>query len=160
MNFFNEGRSIFWTLSLIPISLNHLSTTFDGKVLVGSPAGVTILGILHAIFGAFAIVSVLMGITMMTVGAFQDALMVGQGGFLVVLASVLAAINFGIAGALFSGRAWGRMIVIILAIFSLVLGIVSIVSGEGASIFSIILNGIILWYLRRPYVKEYFQVTP
>jgi len=127
---------------------------------VSRPAGVTILGILHAIFGAFAIVSVLMGITMMTVGAFQDALMVGQGGFLVVLASVLAAINFGIAGALFSGRAWGRMIVIILAIFSLVLGIVSIVSGEAASIFSIILNGIILWYLRRPHVKEYFQVTP
>ncbi|MEE9535447.1 MAG: hypothetical protein V3V58_02775 [Nitrosopumilaceae archaeon] len=124
------------------------------------PTGVTILGILHAIFGAFAIVSVLMGITMMTVGAFQDALMVGQGGFLVVLASVLAAINFGIAGALFSGRAWGRMIVIILAIISLVSGIVYIVSGEATSIFLIILNGIILWYLRRPYVKEYFQVTP
>ena len=124
------------------------------------PAGVTILGILHAIFGAFAIVSVLMGITMMTVGAFQDALMVGQGGFLFVLASVLAAVNFGIAGALFSGRAWGRTIVIILAIISLVIGIVSIVSGEAASIFSIILNGIILWYLRRPYVKEYFHVTP
>ncbi len=124
------------------------------------PAGVTILGILHAIFGAFAIVSVLMGITMMTVGAFQDALMVGQGGFLVVLASVLAAINFGIAGALFSGRAWGRTIVIILAIISLVSGIVYIVSGEATSIFLIILNGIILWYLRRPYVKEYFHVTP
>ena len=124
------------------------------------PAGVTILGILHAIGGAFAIVGVLTGITMLTVGVFQDALMVGQGGFLVVLASVLAAINFGIAGALFSGRAWGRTIVIILAVFSLVSGIVSIVSGEAAPIFLIILNGIILWYLRRPYVKEYFQVTP
>ncbi len=124
------------------------------------PAGVTILGILHAIGGAFAIVGVLMGITMLTVGVFQDALMVGQGGFLVVLASVLAAINFGIAGALFSGRAWGRMIVIILAIISLIMGIFTIVSGEAASIFSIILNGIILWYLRRPYVKEYFQVMP
>jgi hypothetical protein len=127
---------------------------------VSRPAGVTILGILHAIGGAFAIVGVLMGITLMTTGAFQDAFMVGAGGFLVVLAGVLAAVNFGIAGALFSGRAWGRTIVIILAIISLVLGIVSIVSGEAASIFSIILNGIILWYLRRPYVKEYFQVTP
>ncbi len=124
------------------------------------PAGVTILGILHAIGGAFAIVGVLMGITLMTAGAFQDAFMVGAGGFLVVLAGVLAAVNFGIAGALFSGRAWGRTIVIILAIISLVIGIVSIVSGEAAPIFSIILNGIILWYLRRPYVKEYFQVMP
>ena len=124
------------------------------------PAGVTILGILHAIGGAFAIVGVLTGITMLTVGAFQDAFMVGTGGFLLVLAGIIAAINFGIAGALFSGRAWGRMIVIILASISLVLGIVSIVSGEAASIFSIILNGIILWYLRRPHVKEYFQVTP
>ncbi len=124
------------------------------------PAGITILGILHAIGGAFAIVGVLMGITLMTAGAFQDAFMVGAGGFLVVLAGVLAAVNFGIAGALFSGRAWGRTIVIILAIISLVIGIVSIVSGEAAPIFSIILNGIILWYLRRPYVKEYFQVMP
>ena len=110
---------------------------------MGRPAGVTILGILHAIGGAFAIVGVLMGVTLMTVGAFQDAFMVGAGGFLVVLAGVLAAVNFGIAGALFSGRAWGRTIVIILAIISLVMGIISIVSGEAAPIFSIILNVII-----------------
>ena len=121
------------------------------------PAGVTILGILHAIGGAFAIVGVLTGITMLTVGAFQDALMVGQGGFLVVLASVLAAINFGIAGALFSGRSWGRMIVIILAIISLIVGIITIISGEGTPIFSIILNSIILWYMRREHVKAYFR---
>ncbi len=121
------------------------------------PAGVTILGILHAIGGAFAIVGVLMGITLMTVGAFQDAFMVGAGGFLVVLAGVLAAVNFGIAGALFSGRAWGRMIVIILAIISLIIGIITIVSGDASSIISIILNVIILWYLRRPHVKAYFQ---
>ena len=121
------------------------------------PTGVTILGILHAIGGAFAIVGVLMGITLMTVGAFQDAFMVGAGGFLVVLAGVLAAVNFGIAGALFSGRAWGRMIVIILAIISLIIGIITIVSGDASSIISIILNVIILWYLRRPHVKAYFQ---
>ena len=121
------------------------------------PTGVTILGILHAIGGAFAIVGVLMGVTLLTVGAFQDAFMVGAGGFLVVMAGVLAAVNFGIAGALFSGRAWGRTIVIILAIISLVMGIISIVNGEAGSIFSIILNVIILWYLRRPHVKAYFQ---
>ena len=124
------------------------------------PTGVTILGILHAIGGAFAIVGVMMGVTLMTAGAFQDAFMVGAGGFLIIIAGVLAAINFGIAGALFSGRAWGRMIVIILAIISLVIGIFSIVSGEAGSIFSIILNAIILWYLRRPHVKQYFQVPP
>jgi len=98
-----------------------------------------------------------MGITLMTVGAFQDVFMVGAGGFLVVLAGVLAAVNFGIAGALFSGRAWGRMIVIILAIISLIIGIITIVSGDASSIISIILNVIILWYLRRPHVKAYFQ---
>ena len=121
------------------------------------PAGVTILGILHAIGGAFAIVGVLMGITMMTVGAFQDAFMVGAGGFLVVLAGVLAVVNFGIAGALFSGKSWGRTIVIILAVISLVIGIITIISGEAGSILSIILNVIILWYMRLEHVKAYFR---
>jgi len=124
---------------------------------VGRPTGVTILGILHAIGGAFAIVAVLMGVTMMSVGAFQDALMVGAGGFLVVLAVVVGALNFGIAGALFSGRSWGRKIVIILAIISLIVGIITIISGEGTPIFSIILNSIILWYMRREHVKAYFR---
>ncbi len=123
------------------------------------PAGVTILGILHAIGGAFAIVGVLMGITYLTAGAFQDALMVGAGGFLIVLAGSVAGINFGIAGALFTGKSWGRTIVIILSIISLVIGIITIVSGEAASIFSIILNVIILWYLRLYHVKAYFQGT-
>ena len=120
------------------------------------PVGVTVLGILHAIGGAFAIVGVLMGVTFLTAGAFEDAMMVGAGGFLIVLAGSIAAINFGIAGALFTGRSWGRTIVIILAIISLIIGIFAIVSGEFGSIFSIILNGIILWYLRRPHVKDYF----
>jgi len=124
---------------------------------VGRPTGVTILGILHAIGGAFAIVAVLMGVTMMSVGAFQDALMVGAGGFLVVLAVVVGALNFGIAGALFSGRSWGRKIVIILAIISLIVGIITIISGEGTPIFSVILNSIILWYMRREHVKAYFR---
>ena len=124
---------------------------------MGRPTGVTILGILHAIGGAFAIVGVLMGITLMTAGAFEDAFMVGAGGVVIILAGVLAAINFGIAGALFSGKSWGRTIVIILAIISLIMGIVTIVSGEVGSIFSIILNAIILWYMRLPHVKAYFQ---
>ena len=124
---------------------------------MGRPTGVTILGILHAIGGAFAIVAVLMGVTMMSVGAFQDALMVGAGGFLVVLAVVVGALNFGIAGALFSGRSWGRTIVIILAIISLIVGIITIISGEGTPIFSVILNSIILWYMRREHVKAYFR---
>ena len=124
---------------------------------MGRPTGVTILGILHAIGGAFAIVAVLMGVTMMSIGAFQDALMVGAGGFLVVLAVVVGALNFGIAGALFSGRSWGRKIVIILAIISLIVGIITIISGEGTPIFSVILNSIILWYMRREHVKAYFS---
>ena len=77
--------------------------------------------------------------------------------FLVVLAVVVGALNFGIAGALFSGRSWGRKIVIILAIISLIVGIITIISGEGTPIFSIILNSIILWYMRREHVKAYFR---
>lgn len=121
------------------------------------PTGVTILGILHAVGGAIAIIGVLMGVTLMTAGAFQDASIFGAGSIVLVIAGFLAAVNFGIAGALFSGKSWGRTIVIILAIISLITGIISIVSGEAGSALSIILNVIILWYMRRPYVIAYFQ---
>ena len=127
---------------------------------MGRPTGVTILGILHAIFGAIAIVAAIGGFTALTVGIFSDASIAGAGLFLLVLAGVVAAINFGIAGALFSGKSWGRTIVIILAGISLAIGIFTIVSGDASVVISIILNAIILWYMRLSHVKNYFEGTP
>lgn len=87
-------------------------------------------------------------------GMFSAAL---GAGFL-VLFGVLAVIEFVIAGALFSGKPWGRIVVIVLSIISLIIGIVSIV-GNPASILTIILDVIVLWYMWRPHVIAYFNGT-
>jgi len=78
-------------------------------------------------------------------------------GFL-VLFGILAIIEFVIAGALFSGKPWGRIVVIVLSIISLIMGIIS-VFGNPFSIFTIILDIVVLWYMWRPHVIEYFGGT-
>ncbi|HKZ61525.1 MAG TPA: hypothetical protein VJZ68_03790 [Nitrososphaera sp.] len=44
----------------------------------------------------------------------------------------------------------------VLSIVGIVMSVVSIVTGNLGSIVSIIINGVILYYLYRPHVKAYF----
>jgi uncharacterized membrane protein len=78
------------------------------------------------------------------------------GGIFLIMFGILAVIEFVIAGALFSGKPWGRIIVIILSIIGLIIGLASMV-GNSFSILSIILDGIVLWYMWRPHVVAYFN---
>ena len=80
------------------------------------------------------------------------------GGIFLILFGILAAIEFVIAGALFSGKHWGRVIVIVLSIISLIIGLVSMV-GNLFSILGIILDVVVLWYMWRPHVIAYFNVA-
>ena len=115
------------------------------------------MGGLHVIGGIFSLFAMFMGITFLTVGAFQDATMAGIGALFFVWFGILTAINWGIAGALFSGKPWGRIIVRILAIIGLIFGGVSLAGGNMSAIFPMILNGIIIWYLGRENVIKYFH---
>ena len=87
-------------------------------------------------------------------GMFSAAL----GGIFLIIFGILAVIEFVIAGALFSGKPWGRMIVIVLSIISLVIGLVSI-TGNPFSILNIILDVFVLWYMWRPHVIAYFGIS-
>ena len=85
-------------------------------------------------------------------GMFSAAL----GGIFLILFGILAVIEFVIAGALFSGKPWGRMIVIVLSVIGLVMGLASIM-GNPFSILNIILDVFVLWYMWRPHVIAYFN---
>lgn len=87
-------------------------------------------------------------------GMFSAAL----GGIFLIIFGILAVIEFVIAGALFSGKPWGRMIVIVLSVISLVMGLASIV-GNPFSILNIILDVFVLWYMWRPHVIVYFGIS-
>ncbi len=68
----------------------------------------------------------------------------------------LAIVSFIVAYGLLKGRGWAWTITVILSIISIVLNVISIAAGNLASIISIIISGIILYYLYRPHVKAYF----
>ena len=125
------------------------------------PLGITILGILHLIGGSVSLIMASVGAAMLGVsggmgyfGMFSAAL----GGIFLIMFGILAVTEFVIAGALFSGKPWGRIIIIILSIIGLIMSLVSII-GNPFSILNIILNAIVLWYMWRPYVIAYFNGT-
>lgn len=125
------------------------------------PLGITVLGILHLIGGAISTIMAVFGVVMLGIsgsigdfGMFSAAL----GGIFLIMFGILAAIEFAIAGALFSGKPWGRMIVIVLSIIGAVIGLASIV-GNPFSILSVVLDGVVLWYMWRPHVIAYFGIT-
>lgn len=67
---------------------------------------------------------------------------------------VFAAIDFIVAYGLWTGAGWGWWLYVAL----LALGIVSSVLSLPSGIVGIVINGLILYYMTRKRVKEYFGV--
>ncbi len=81
------------------------------------------------------------------------------GGIGIAIGGVLLAIaiaSFIVAYGLLKGLGWAWTITVILSIISIVFNAISIATGNIAAIISIIISGIILYYLYRPHVKAYF----
>ena len=68
----------------------------------------------------------------------------------------LAIVSFLVAYGLLKGLRWAWTVTVILSIISIVFNAISLATGNIASIISIIISGIILYYLYRPHVKSYF----
>jgi hypothetical protein len=134
---------------------------------MGRPTGVTIIGVLMAIAG---VVMIIAGISAMAIaplipmaaqsqdlaGGISSAML---GGFAVAAGAVMLALGIAslvIAYGLFKGRSWAWTAAVVLSIIGIVMSVVSIVTGNFGSIVSLIINGIIIYYLYRPHVKAYF----
>jgi hypothetical protein len=131
------------------------------------PLGVTIIAILMAIGGIAMIVAgvsaLFLGSLIPLAGQTQD--FAGNisstmlGGFAVASGAVMLALGIAslvIAYGLFKGRGWAWTAAVVLSIIGIVMSVVSIVTGNFGSIISLIINGIIIYYLYRPHVKAYF----
>jgi hypothetical protein len=68
----------------------------------------------------------------------------------------IAIVSFVVAYGLLKGLGWAWTVTVILSIISIVLNAISIAAGNITSIVSVIISGIILYYLYRPHVKAYF----
>ena len=147
------------------------------------PTGVTIIAILNIIGG---IIMLLIGLGVAIAGAIipfvpQSELQQQQqqnlttddidlsqvppsflGGGILAIGGIVIAIgilSFVVAYGLLKGRRWAWTLTVILSIISIVLAAISIAAGSVPSIISIIISGIILYYLYRPHVKAYFGKT-
>jgi hypothetical protein len=75
------------------------------------------------------------------------------GGILIAIGIV----SFVVAYGLLKGKSWAWTLTLILSIISIVMGAISIATtGNVFNIISIIISGIIIYYLYRPHVKAYF----
>jgi hypothetical protein len=125
------------------------------------PTGISVLGALY----------ILAGIAWLTMAIFVGALsssymgnsmlngIAAFGGVIAGIAVIVAFIEFAIAGALLSGSNWGRTIVIILVIIDLILQVISLFGMNVFAIGFVILDLIVLYYMWRPHVIDYFKGT-
>ena len=79
---------------------------------------------------------------------------IGVASGIVLLA--IAIVSFIVAYGLLKGLGWAWTVTVILSFVSIVFNAISIATGNIAAIISIIISGIIIYYLYRPYVKAYF----
>lgn len=76
-----------------------------------------------------------------------------------IFSSVAIALGlawFGLAWGLFTGKGWSWLITVIFAIITVVVSIIGVLSGSITSIPTLIINGVILYYMYRPHIKSYF----
>ncbi|HEV8386546.1 MAG TPA: hypothetical protein VGQ03_02880 [Nitrososphaera sp.] len=144
--------------------------------LASRPTGVTIIAILNIIGG---IIMLFAGLGMVALGAlvpmlppstFQQpqnmlpgaalsaiptSVLGGVGGVIIAL----GILSFVVAYGLLKGRPWAWTLTIALSIISIALNAISLVAGNMGAIVSIAISGVILYYMYRPHVKEYFGKT-
>jgi hypothetical protein len=134
------------------------------------PTGVTIIAILSIIGGIIMLIG---GLFLITAGALIPSLppstfegsdfsdlpvsLLGGGAIAVGAFTIaLGIVSFIVAYGLMKGLCWAWTVTIVLSIISIISNAISIASGNFGGIVSIIISGVILYYLYRPHVKAYF----
>ena len=135
------------------------------------PMGVTVLGVLQVLVG---LGSLGLGFFLASTYAFLASVVGGAGGsstagiavagglfggvlmilgmIMGVVMIVIGMVSLVIAYGLFKGASWAWMLCLVLSVISAVFGVLTFPPG----IVTIIFNGLIIYYLTRRYVKEYF----
>jgi uncharacterized membrane protein (DUF2068 family) len=150
------------------------------------PTGVTILGVLFVIAGAFALIGgiatlvaipfvanvnptvignnelQLNGQQLLTPGD-QTALVQTGGPILTVLGAVLIPLgiaSLAVAYGLFKAKSWAWFVAVVLSIIGIVVNVISLITANMGAItgalVGIAINAIVLYYLSRRNVRQYF----
>jgi uncharacterized membrane protein (DUF2068 family) len=77
--------------------------------------------------------------------------------FIGISALVVGSVNLLFAYGLLKGAEWGRIVVLIFSAIGLILSIIFIISGEILFITTLLINGVIVYYLTRPRIVDYYR---
>lgn len=89
-------------------------------------------------------------------GTIPPEMLAGIGVFIGAILILLSLLGFIVAWGLWTGKRWSWYIAFILAILGALGSLLSLPSG----ILSLIIDGLIIWYLWRPNVKAFFSMGP
>jgi uncharacterized membrane protein (DUF2068 family) len=166
--------------------MSKISSNSNNKPIRHRPTGVTILGILFVIAGAFTLlggIATLVAIPFVanvnpnvignnelqfnrqqpfTLGE-QTALAQGSESILTVLGVLLIPLGIAtlvVAYGLFKGKSWSWAVAVVLSTIGLTINVISLVTsnmgGITGALVGIAINAIVLYYLSRRNVRQYF----
>jgi hypothetical protein len=120
------------------------------------PLAVTIIAILNIIGG---IIFIAIGLGALGIAAIVPELSI----VLFAIAGVLIAIGIAtlfVSYGLWKGKGWAWSTALLLSYIGIAFSIISIVGGDPFSIINLIINIVIIYFLYKPQVKEFFGKTP
>ncbi len=137
------------------------SSSMNNDLATYRPTGLTILAILFLIAGSFTLVG---GISTFETAVAQAStpILTDLEALIIPLAvEILCIASFVIALGLFTGKSWWVWLVaVVLSAIGLVVNVVSLVVPNmftmAGAIVGIVINAIILYYLSRKNVRQYF----
>ncbi len=129
------------------------------------PTGITVFGIIYIIFGILMLMTVtmmvaftsMMGGYSSVIGNMMGSTMTVFGGVIGIGVGILASIEFMLAVALFAGKRWGRITIIVLSIIDLIVHCLTLALGNLFAIPHIVLDLIVLFYMWKHSVVSYFN---
>ena len=126
------------------------------------PTGITVLALLQFIGGGLAI---LLGIAFIAIGPYMSELEMGLPplisllvGFIGIGLLLAGLIGLVVGWGLWTGKGWAWWLTVILEALGLLSGLIGIAMGDPSSLIGLLIAALILWYMFKPHVKDFFGV--
>jgi hypothetical protein len=149
--------------------MTKISSSSNNDPIRHRPTGVTILGVLFVIAGAFTQLGALTTLDAIPFVADVNSNVIGNselalGAVLIPLGiEILCIASFVVAYGLFTGRSWAWFVGVVLSIIGLVVNVISLVIANmftiTGALVGIAINAIVLYYLSRRNVRRYFGIV-
>jgi hypothetical protein len=121
------------------------------------PTGVTILAILEIILGIlYGLVGLLFLVATSFIAEYAYSMLGSMSSSTGAVLLIFALLRFVLAWGFLSGQGWSRIMGLVLAALGALTGLLTLPLG----LIDLILNGLIIYYLTRPYVIDYFRGIP